>query len=132
MIIAQLIGGLIGTAIGSLIGAMLLRAAAQWIIKEDVAFGKAYGAMFITYLINSFIGLVAGAIVIEGSKDPDSLILPAFAVLFPVGFLIQSVIITAALRTKFRSACIISLTMFGIILGVIALVLGYLKITGSL
>jgi predicted neutral ceramidase superfamily lipid hydrolase len=131
MIIAQLIGALIGAAIGSLIGAMLLRAAAQWIIKEDVAFGKAYGAMFITYLINAFIGFLAG-VVISSSKDPDSLILPSLAVILPVGILVQSGIITAAIPTKFKSACVISLAMFGIILGVIALVFGYLKISGSL
>jgi len=121
-IIGALIGALIGAAIGSLIGAIILRAAAKWVIKEDIAFGNAYVTVFIAYLINTVIGFIVGFAVGAATQSMEAVNAMTILML-PVGFLIQSGIIASRLKITFGKACLVSLAMIAVVIG-IAIVLG--------
>ena len=123
IVIAQLIGGLVGALIGSLIGAILLRAASKWVAKLDVPFGKAYWTIFISFVVNFVLGFVLGFVV--GATGSIEAIRVLQVILLPVGFLIQSGIISSRLELSFGKACLINITMVGIALG-ITLVVGLL------
>ncbi len=121
IIIGQLLGGLLSVFIGSLIGAIVLRAASQWVAKLDVPFGKAYWTVFICSIVNFILGYVLGFVV--GSTDSTEAVAVLQIILLPVGFFIQSGIISSLLEISFGKACLVSITMIGIFLG-IALVVG--------
>ena len=116
-IIGALFVALIAALILSLIGAIILRAAAKWVIKEDITFGNAYATVFIAYVVNTIIGFVLGfgAVVATHSKEAvDAMSL----LMLPVGFLIQSGIIASRLKTPFGKACLISLAMIAVAIGI--------------
>ncbi len=114
----ELIGGqFLGILIGSLIGAVILRAAAKWIIKEDITFGDAYITVFLSAVINLVIGFIIGFAVGSATQSPEAVNVATY-VSIPIGFLIQSWIISSRLHTSFGTACLISLTMFGIMIGI--------------
>ena len=122
MIIWQLIRVLIGAFIGSLIGAIVLRAASKWVAKMDVPFGRAYWTVFNCTIVNFTLGFVLGLVVgyTTGSTEAVNVL---SIIMFPIGFFIQSGIISSRLKLSFGKACLVSLTMIGIVLG-IALVVG--------
>ena len=57
-IIAAIMGALVYIAVSILIGAIVLRIAAKWVLKEDVAFSKAFGTVLIAYPIHTTIACV--------------------------------------------------------------------------
>ena len=118
-----IIGQIIGGAIGSLIGAVLLRAAAHWIIKEDVSYGKAYVTVFFSTLANLVIGFVVGFAMGSSSQSEGTIAFATFLML-PIGFFVQAGIIAFTLMIDFGKACLISLTMIGLALGIAAVVGG--------
>jgi hypothetical protein len=134
LVIGQLSGGLIGAfiqevvifacgfiIIGSLIGAIVLMAATKWVVKCRVPFGEAYWTVFICSIVNFMLAFVLGFVV--GSTGSTEAVRVLQILLLPVGFLIQSGIISWRLDLPFGKACLVSITMIGIVLG-IALVVG--------
>jgi len=121
MEIAILIGGLIGLIIGGLIGAILLRAAAKWVLKEDIAFGSAFGTVLTFTFINFLIGFLIG--IATSSARSGEVILIATVLSWILGFFMQSWIISARHNTSFGRACLVSLTMLGIVICIAIVVL---------
>ncbi len=123
--IETIIFAFIGLAIASLIGAIILRAATKWVLKTDTPFGEAYITFFIACLINFAISVVMALLM---GEDVTSLLM------FPIGFLIQSGIISARLQTTFGQACQVSLAMiavwFGIVLGVGGIIFAIISAMG--
>jgi hypothetical protein len=119
---AMLIGGSIGAVIGSLIGAVILRAAASWVLGYDVAYGDAFVTMFLASLLNFGASLGVGFAygMVKGAEESTGIL--SF-ILLPVGFLIQSGVISSKLDTDFGSACKVTLAMYAIGFA-IALLLG--------
>ena len=117
---AFLIGQLIGIVFGSLIGAILLRVAAKWVTKESVPYGDAYFSVLLTTAINTMLGFFVGFIVGLVTHSSNNVIIAALLML-PVGFLIQSGIIASWTKTRFRSACLISLVMDALGIGIAVL-----------
>lgn len=118
----QIIGAFLGILFWSLIGAVLLRAAFKWVMKGDLGFGEAYGTVFITYLINVVIGFIAG-IALAGANVSEHVI-NALPILFmPIGFLIQSAVIASRHKLPFGKACLVSLAIIGVFLG-LAIIIG--------
>ena len=116
----EIIVALIGAAFASLIGAVILREAAKWVIKEDVAYGNAYITVFSFVAFNMVIGKV---IVFCVGEVGLSFGLKALTLLMlPVGFLIQSAIISMGLKTSFGKACLIALAMTAVIIGILIMV----------
>jgi hypothetical protein len=105
----------------SLIGAIVLRAATKWVVKWYVPFGEAYWTVFVSSIVNFMLGFVLSFVV--GSTGSTEAVRVLQVILLPVGFLIQSGIISWRLELPFGKACLVSITMTGIVLG-IALVLG--------
>ena len=122
LIIGQLIGAILGGLIGGLIAAILLRAAAQWVAKLDVPFGRAYWTVFLAFIVNFLLGYVLGFVVAFSGGSSEALTVLQ-VLLLPVGFLIQSGIISARLEVSFGKGCLISLVMTALVLG-LALVIG--------
>jgi hypothetical protein len=118
----QIIGAFLGILFWSLFGAVLLRAAFKWVMKEDVKFGEAYSTVFITYLINVLLGFGIG--VGLGSANASENLIKALPILFmPIGFLIQSAVIASRHKLPFGKACLVSLAIIGVFLG-LAIVIG--------
>jgi hypothetical protein len=92
----------IGAAIISLLSAFLLRAAAQWVLGEDVPYGEAYSTMFLVSLINGFLRIGLG---LAGGEGTSSFMM------VPVSFLILSGVISSRLRTTFGAACLVALAL---------------------
>jgi hypothetical protein len=111
--IGALIGMLIGATIFSLIGAIMLRAGAQWVIKQDVHFRKAYTTMLLASIVNVSLGYFLGLLIGSATQSADA-VNAASLLIYPVGFFIQSGFISYRLRTAFGSACLISLAMIAI------------------
>jgi len=117
-ILAQVIVTLIGGLVVSLVGAVVLRAAAQWIAKLDVTFDQAFWTVFLSLMANLALDFVLGFVGVAGSVGPQDSVRVQDLILLPVGFLIQSEIIKARLKLSFGRACLVSLTMAGIYLGI--------------
>lgn len=115
IIIGQLLGALVGGLIGSLIGAIVLRAASKWVAKLDVPFGMAYWTVYISFIVNFILGFVVGLDPLDAKEAVSVLQI----ILLPVGFFIQSGIISSRLRLSFGKACLVSITMIGIFLGIV-------------
>ena len=108
---------IISTAIVSLIAAVILRAAAKWVIKDDISFGTAYITVFLSSIICGALGFVVG--IIEGSAgmpDGSDIFLPL--VMLPIVFLVHSGLISSRLSTSFKTACLITLVMIAISIGI--------------
>ena len=123
--ISQLIGSFIGCFIWSLIGAVILRAAAKWVQNLEVGFGNAYVTVLLSALANLGLGCVIGiavGIVGRPAATEETLVLIAASAL-PVGFLIQSRIVSSRLQIPFGRGCLVSLAMIGVTIG-ISLVVG--------
>jgi len=104
-----LVGG-IALAIGSFIGAVFLRAAAQWVESLDVPFGEAYATVFISGLIGMEAGFLLRNIAVA---------MPAVQFLsFPIGLLVQAIVICWRLSVTFGKALLISLVMFALSIAV--------------
>ena len=114
---ARIIIVLVGTPIASLLGAVLLRAAAKWVASLEVAFGKAYGTVFIAYLLTWGIELmvaIAGAI--AGVEDAVLRF-----IIVPVSFCIQACVIGSRLSVTFGKALLINLVMVAIGIGIVVI-----------
>ena len=126
-LIGMLFGGAIGALIGSLIGAIFLRAAAKWVLKDDVPYGQSYITVLISCLLNLVLGMGVGFAVgvsvdqseLEGAARTTQL------VMLPVGFLLQSAVIAKRHDATFGRAMLVTLTMFLLALAV-GLVVGLL------
>lgn len=111
----MLISMLIGTMIASLIGAILLRADAKWVQKIDVPFSNAYVTSPLAGIVNVIIGFLVGFVARAGTWSQEAVIV-ASLLMWPVGFLIQSVFVSSRIRIPFGRACLVSLAMIGIAL----------------
>jgi len=109
-LVALLIGMPIGLAIGSLIGAIFLRIAASWVLWEEVPFAEAYVTALLSYVINGLLGFGIGLIFGAITQAADSHHLISLLML-PIGFLVQSSVISSRLDTDYGSACLITLVM---------------------
>jgi hypothetical protein len=118
----QLIGGILGILIWSIFGAILLRAAAKWVVKVDLKFGEAYGTIFAIYVINVVVGFLVGS-GLRSMEGSENLIKAAPILLLPLSFLIHAGLIGSNLKMSFKSACLVTLAMIAIVLG-IGLVVG--------
>ena len=112
----EIIVALIEAAFASLIGAVILREAAKWVIKEDVAYGNAYITVFLFVAFNMVIGFGVGEVGLWFGLKALTLLM------LPVGFLIQSAIISMGLKTSFGKACLIALAMTAVIIGILIMV----------
>lgn len=123
----EAIGGLLcgmvfSASIGSLIGSIILRAAAKWAENLDFPFGEAYATVLFTFLINIAIGVPIGFIVgASGGGRSAELAMQAF--LLPVGFLVQSGMISSRHNLPFAKGLKIAGFMYLISL-LICVVLG--------
>jgi len=118
---ALLIGGLIGIAVGGLMVAILIRAAAKWVAKLDIPFGKAFGlGLGITFL-NGFLSFIIGAVL----SDPSIPRWIPFAISYLINIGVGGWILTAGLALRFGKAALVYLVStligFGITAGVFAM-----------
>jgi hypothetical protein len=111
-------------AIVILIEAIILRAAAKWVLKEDILFGNAYVTVFISHLIYMVIKLVVRFFVGAATQSMEADNAITLLIMLPVGFLILAGIISSRLKTSFRKACLVSLAMIAMILGILIVVCG--------
>lgn len=91
--IDELLWGVFVALIGSLIGAIFLRAAAKWAENLEFPFGAAYTTVLLTCLINLAIGLTLG-LVLDACDAGKGAELAMLVILLPMGFLIQSCMIS--------------------------------------
>jgi hypothetical protein len=115
VVLGMLVIMLVSVAIGSLIGAIALRAAAQWIQKMDVPFGKAFVTCLLASIANAFIGFAVGFLMGTGTQSREAII-TANLFMLPFGFFVLSGIVSSQIQIPFGRACIVSLSMIGIIL----------------
>jgi hypothetical protein len=122
-IVPLLIGFPIVLLIGSLIGAFVLRGGAYFVLREHVEFGTAFMTMLVANLINMIVGFLVGAGygVATGSGEGKEVL---SLLMLPVGFLIQSGIISNSLETDYGAACLVSLVMYVIWFVVILVLVG--------
>jgi hypothetical protein len=120
-IIAFGIGLPIIAAISSVITALVLRAAAYLVCGEHLPYGDAYGTMFFSYLANGVIGFVY-TLIMQSMEQPTDGSNPLSFLMLPIGFLVQSGIISARHEMDFGPACLISLAI-GLIFFAIILVI---------
>jgi len=107
--------------IGCLIGTIILRAAAQWVQKMDVPFRIAFVTILVSGIVNILMGInCIGAVIFNSGSGPLSQMIETLAwiLIWPVGFLIQSSFVHLFLKIPFGRACLISLSMIGIGLGI--------------
>lgn len=128
--LGSLFGLLIGVTLGSLIGAIILRAAAKWVLKEDIAFGNAYLTALMCYLLSVGLSIVILPIAAASGSLLAANIMTILSI--PVNFLIQSSIISARLKTSFGKACLVSLMMLAIVIGIFIIVTGIVFLTAPL
>ena len=119
--IAQLIGMFIGCFIWSLIGAVILRAAAKWVQKLEVGFGNAYVTVLLSAIANLVLGAIVGFGVGAATQSMDA-VNAVSLLMMPVGFLIQSGIISSRLQIPFGRGCLVSLAMIGVAIGIFLVV----------
>jgi hypothetical protein len=107
--------------IGCLIGTIILRAAAQWVQKMDVPFRIAFVTILVSGIVNILMGInCIGAVIFNSGSGPQTQDIETLAriLIWPVGFLIQSGFVYLFLKIPFGRACLISLSMIGIGLGI--------------
>ncbi|MCX7014705.1 MAG: hypothetical protein NTW86_19515 [Candidatus Sumerlaeota bacterium] len=122
ILIAQLVvGPALFIAMGALIGAVLLRAAAWWVAGLDVSYRTAFVTVFLAGMASYAVGLPI-AILIRLMVPSTLELFVGCILLSPVGFLVQSWVIGARHKVKYKTACLISLIMFAIGLGIVAAV----------
>jgi hypothetical protein len=115
--ILQIISFILTGLVGALIGATLLKWVAKWVIKMDVPFGKAYWTMCICFIINFMVGFVLCGPTFLAPNPPKHA--PVLLLISgPVLFLIQSGISSLLLKLSFGKACLVTITMTGIVLGI--------------
>jgi len=124
-IVPLLIGFPIVLLIGSFIGAFVLRGGAYFVLREHVEFGTAFMTMLVANLINMIAGFLVGAGygVATGSAEGSEVL---SLLMLPVGFLIQSGIISNSLETDYGAACLVSLVMYVIWFLIIVVLVGIL------
>lgn len=120
--------------IGGLIGAIILRAAAHWVVKMDVPFGRAFVTALLGALASYGAQALFSAILGPGAKpagraSSDQQTAAAVGA-FIVGVLAQAGIICLMLRIKYGKALLVALAMFVISLLIIAVFLGVLYAVG--
>ena len=118
--IDPLIRTFFGCFIWSLIGAVTLRAAAKWVQKLEVGFGNAYVTALLSALANLGLGCVIGlavGVAAHPAVTESTVTVIAFSA-FPVGFLIQSGIVSSRLQIPFGRGCLVSLAMIGVAIGI--------------
>ncbi|WP_145365976.1 hypothetical protein [Stratiformator vulcanicus] len=136
--LGRAIGGTICSAlIGSLITAVIFRAACSLFNRLASAdavpepdFGKAYGIMFASTIVNNLMGFTVGLLV-GMTFGPDSpLITVATAISIPVAFLVLSGFISAMLPTSFPKSMglaglttVIGLLVLAVVVGVLVAVM---------
>ena len=111
----------IGAFIWSLIGAVILRAAAKWVQKLDVGFGNAYVTVLLSVIANLVLGAIIGFSVGAATQSMDA-VNAVSLLMMPVGFLIQSGIISSRLQIRFGRGCLVSLAMIGVAIGIFVVV----------
>lgn len=135
VLIAELIGGVVGALVGCPLGAMLLKVASKWVAGLNVPFGKAFWTVFTSFYVN-FVLLLILTFAVVGETASMEAVRALHMILVPVGFLIQSGIISSQLEFSFGKACLVSITMIGMFLGialVVALIIfSLMQATGSL
>lgn len=118
---------LISYLIGSFVSAILLKISAKWVQNFDLTIGKSYKMMLVINIINMVLGFVILAILaIIGVNDllsihisgPDAINI-ASIIMMPVGFLVQSKLLSSRLEIAFSRGCLISLAMTGILIGIL-------------
>jgi hypothetical protein len=114
-------------AIVILIQAIILRAAAKWVLEEDILFGNAYVTAFISCLNYIVIDLVVSELVVRfvvgaATQPMDVVNTIIFPIMLPVWFLIQAGIISWRLKTSFRKACLVLLAMIAMIFWILLIV----------
>ena len=102
---------------------MLLRAAASWVLGQDVPFGDAFLTMLVAGIINGIIGFGAGFIYGATTGTAEGVQIVSL-ILVPICFLIQAGIISGKLETDFGSACAVTFTMYVIVFVIAAIVGG--------
>jgi hypothetical protein len=117
----MIIGQLIGVVIGSLIAAIVLRAAAKWVQKMEVPYGQAYVTVLLANLINVVLGSILGYAVGSATQSMEAVNVASLLML-PVGFLILSGFISSRLQIAFGRACLVSLAMAAIGIGIALIV----------
>ena len=115
--INQLIRSFIGCFVWSLVGAVTLRAAAKWVQKLEVGFGNAYVTVLLSALANLALGCVIG-FAVAVTHGTASQLLTVIAIALPVGFLVQSGIVSSRLQIPFARGCLVSLAMIGVAIGI--------------
>lgn len=113
MVFGMLVAMVLAAAVGSLISAIVLRLAVRWVEKREIDYGTAYVTMLIGSLIQVGLGFVVGLVVGGATKSQDAVNV-ASLVMYPVGFLIQSGIISSRIDLRFGRACLVSLAMMAI------------------
>ena len=102
----------VGLAIGSVIGAVLLHAAGSC-FDEDFSFGQAYAAFFFGRGATFFIAFIMGFVMALAGAE-RSTIEKGSALIIPIGFLIESAIMSTVLFTTFGRTVLLQLATVGI------------------
>jgi len=121
-VIGYLIGLVLALGVITLLSAVFLRLMVQWVLKEKLAFGKAFLTSLFATLASFGLNFVMGfAYGMMTQTTQGANVLAVF--LLPFSFLLQSWIISARVPTSFGKACLIELGIVGIYI-VLGLVVG--------
>ena len=121
----------IRVVIGSLIAAILLRAAAKWVLGREVPYGQAYVTVLLPALINVVLGSILGYAIGSVTQSREAVSVVALLML-PVGFLILSIFISFQLGIPVGRACLVSIVMMAIGVGIILTVVIIVSLVSSL
>ena len=112
-----IIGDLVTVALISLINAVLLRAAAKWVIKKNIAFGMAYLTVFVPFAIAAGIRfLIERGVGVAVQSTEEFNVMQV--VMLVVTFLILSGVIATNLKISFGKASLLAVTMAAICIGI--------------
>lgn len=115
--IGEFIGLIIGCFIGSLFGAIILRVTTKWVQKLEVGFGNAYITALQSALTSIVLGTWVGLVVATATRSMETVTV-ATVLMLPIGFLIQSWIVSVRLKIPFGRGCLVSLAMVAVYIGI--------------
>lgn len=98
-----IIGGILGLGVLGLLVAVLLRLVADWVVKIEIPFGKAFGLAIAMTLLNGVLGFIIGA-TFSGSHTAPWL---PFAVSHIVGAPIASAMLSKGLAVRFAKGALV-------------------------
>lgn len=90
--------------------------------KLEVGFGNAYVMVLLSAIASLVLGAIVGFGVGAATQSMDAVYAVSLLVTPPVGFVIQSGIISSRLQIPFGRGCPVSLAMIGVAIGIFLVV----------